>query len=109
MSIIKVDINNRVSISGGLRGVSPTWDMWLSEAPIEARQALEAFRAFIKSSGYYGDSAMSIDKERHDGLCWSIDDEKGEEWSFCFSFRGWGDFMAASEEVCKPMAYVDWY
>ena len=110
MSCFNVNVENRsLGISGGYMGISLTWKQWVRKAPKEVRPVLKAFLEFIQRSKCYGESAQTISQNRKVGLYWKFYIGNDVKWEICFSWRGWGDFMAAAENICEEMGYMNYY
>ncbi len=98
-----------IGIRGGYSGISPTWEEYKNSMPEDIAPIMESFLQFIKGTEYYGEGAMTINNLKEDGLEWEFDDSQGLSWEISFSFRGWGDFMAAAENICEEMGYTCFY
>lgn len=110
MSRFNIDSENKhLGISGGYMGISPTWEEYIKSVPEEIAPVLEAFLVFIQKSSYFGGVAQDISEHRKVGLYWKFYIGNDVKWSISFSWRGWGDFMAAAENICEEMGYMNYY
>lgn len=96
----------RISITGGYQGdCHPVWSEYIATCPVDYRKYLIALRGVVIGDDFlYQNTATVISLGR--GLVFRVEVE-GFSVEISFTFRGWGDFMAAVAENCE--SYVTYY